>query len=113
MPDASVRPFLMFEGSAEEAMNFYVSLFPGAKVLDNLRYRANEAGAEGGSMPFRSRRHFRFSASATRKRRLAGFTQFSLSEALPSCPWMERFQPQVRLGKRPFRRFLAIKLAVL
>lgn len=60
MPDASVRPFLMFEGSAEEAMNFYVSLFPGAKVLDNLRYRANEAGAEGGSMPFRSRRHFVF-----------------------------------------------------
>jgi predicted 3-demethylubiquinone-9 3-methyltransferase (glyoxalase superfamily) len=26
----TVRPFLMFEGRAEEAMNFYVSLIPGS-----------------------------------------------------------------------------------
>ena len=27
-----ITPFLMFEGKAEEAMNFYLSLFPGARV---------------------------------------------------------------------------------
>jgi predicted 3-demethylubiquinone-9 3-methyltransferase (glyoxalase superfamily) len=43
----SVQPFLLFEGKTEEAMNFYVSLFPGAQVLDLVRYGPNEAGVEG------------------------------------------------------------------
>ncbi len=34
----TVRPFLMFQGGAEEAMNLYVSLFPGGEVLDVVRY---------------------------------------------------------------------------
>lgn len=34
-----VRLFLMFEGKAEEAMNFYVSLIPGGKIIDVVRYR--------------------------------------------------------------------------
>jgi predicted 3-demethylubiquinone-9 3-methyltransferase (glyoxalase superfamily) len=42
-----VRPFLMFEGNAEEAMKFYVSLFPGSEVIDIVRYGPNEAGPEG------------------------------------------------------------------
>lgn len=43
-----VRPFLMFqEGNAEEAMKFYVALFPGAEVIDVVRYGPGEAGAEG------------------------------------------------------------------
>jgi predicted 3-demethylubiquinone-9 3-methyltransferase (glyoxalase superfamily) len=45
--DANVRPFLMFQGNAEEAMNFYVSLFPGGEALDVVRYGPGEAGAEG------------------------------------------------------------------
>jgi len=47
MADFNIRPFLMFEGKAEEAMNFYVSLFPDAKVIDIERYGANRAGGEG------------------------------------------------------------------
>jgi len=43
----SVRPFLMFEGKAEEAMNFYVSLLPGSGIIDVARYGAGEAGPEG------------------------------------------------------------------
>ena len=34
----SVRPFLMFEGRAEEAMRFYVSLFEGAQVGEIKRH---------------------------------------------------------------------------
>lgn len=45
-----IRPFLMFEGKAEEAMNFYVSLFPGGEVLDIIRYGPNEPGPEGSIM---------------------------------------------------------------
>jgi predicted 3-demethylubiquinone-9 3-methyltransferase (glyoxalase superfamily) len=47
MASAMIRPFLMFEGKAEEAMNFYVSLFPGAQVLDIARYGPGQPGPEG------------------------------------------------------------------
>ncbi|TFW33699.1 VOC family protein [Massilia horti] len=43
----SVRPFLMFEGSAEEAMNFYVSLFHGSQIRRIERYGPGQQGAEG------------------------------------------------------------------
>lgn len=44
---AKVRPFLMFEGRAEEAMNFYVSLFPDGAITEIARYGAGQPGAEG------------------------------------------------------------------
>jgi predicted 3-demethylubiquinone-9 3-methyltransferase (glyoxalase superfamily) len=37
----------MFEGNAEAAIDFYVSLFPGSQVNEVIRYRANEPGPEG------------------------------------------------------------------
>lgn len=40
----------MFEGKAEEAMNFYVSLFPGAELLGIVRYGPNGPGVEGSVM---------------------------------------------------------------
>jgi predicted 3-demethylubiquinone-9 3-methyltransferase (glyoxalase superfamily) len=45
-----VRPFLMFEGRAEEAMNFYVSLLPGGEIIDLVRYGPGQAGVEGSVM---------------------------------------------------------------
>ncbi len=37
----------MFDGEAEEAMNFYTSLFYESKILSITRYGPGEAGAEG------------------------------------------------------------------
>ncbi len=45
-----VRPFLMFEGKAEEAMNFYVSLFPASEIVEVVRYGPSQAGVEGSVM---------------------------------------------------------------
>jgi predicted 3-demethylubiquinone-9 3-methyltransferase (glyoxalase superfamily) len=42
-----VTTFLMFEGVAEEAMTFYVSLFKDAEVVNVNRYSADAAGKEG------------------------------------------------------------------
>lgn len=42
-----ITPFLMFDGSAEEAMRFYVALFHGSKVDRLERYGPGEQGAEG------------------------------------------------------------------
>ena len=43
----SVRPFLMFQGRAEEAMKLYVATIPDSEVVEIARYGAGEAGAEG------------------------------------------------------------------
>ena len=42
-----ISTFLMFDGQAEEAMNFYTSLFEDSKILNITRYGSNEAGPEG------------------------------------------------------------------
>ncbi|MEW6091262.1 MAG: VOC family protein [Pseudomonadota bacterium] len=47
MSGTTIRPFLMFEGKAEEAMNLYVSLFPGSRIESISRYGAEGPGAEG------------------------------------------------------------------
>jgi predicted 3-demethylubiquinone-9 3-methyltransferase (glyoxalase superfamily) len=44
---ASICPFLMFEGNAEAAINFYASLFPGSEVNEIVRYATGEPGPEG------------------------------------------------------------------
>ncbi|RBW68283.1 VOC family protein [Bacillus taeanensis] len=44
---SEIIPFLLFEGSAEEAMNYYVSLFDDAEIITISRYGANEGGEEG------------------------------------------------------------------
>lgn len=42
-----ITTFLMFEGKAEEAMNYYVSVFDQAEIVSIHRYGANETGSEG------------------------------------------------------------------
>jgi predicted 3-demethylubiquinone-9 3-methyltransferase (glyoxalase superfamily) len=47
----TVRPFLMFQGGqAEEAMNFYVSLFDDGKIVEIVRWPKDGPGAEGSVM---------------------------------------------------------------
>jgi len=42
-----IKTFLMFEGRCEEAISFYVSLFPDAAVSSIRRYGPEGPGAEG------------------------------------------------------------------
>ena len=42
-----ITPFLWFDGNAEEAMNFYVSIFKNSKVLRVTRYGEAEPGPKG------------------------------------------------------------------
>ncbi|MBT5874716.1 MAG: VOC family protein [Candidatus Latescibacteria bacterium] len=46
----TITPFLMFEGAAEEAMNFYVSLFNDSEVVNIVRYGPDAPGTEGSVM---------------------------------------------------------------
>jgi predicted 3-demethylubiquinone-9 3-methyltransferase (glyoxalase superfamily) len=45
-----ITTFLMFDGQAEEAMDFYTSLFQDSKILSVTHYGPDEAGAEGSVM---------------------------------------------------------------
>jgi predicted 3-demethylubiquinone-9 3-methyltransferase (glyoxalase superfamily) len=42
-----ITNLLMFDGNAEEAMSFYISLFKESAIINITRYGASEAGAEG------------------------------------------------------------------
>ncbi|TKH08783.1 VOC family protein [Bacillus wiedmannii] len=42
-----ITTFLMFEGKAEEAMNFYTSLFDQSEIVSISRYDENGPGREG------------------------------------------------------------------
>ena len=43
----TVTPFLMFEGAAEEAMNFYVEVIPDSEILNVQRHGPEGPGPEG------------------------------------------------------------------
>lgn len=43
----SITPFLMFEGTAEAAMNYYMGLFRDSEIVRAERYGPGEPGAEG------------------------------------------------------------------
>lgn len=42
-----IVPFLMFEGKAEEAMNYYTAIIEDSEITSISRYGANATGAEG------------------------------------------------------------------
>lgn len=44
---AKITPFLMFEGDAEAAMDFYVSVFDDAEIVEIRRYNSEGVGPEG------------------------------------------------------------------
>jgi len=45
-----IHPFLWFDTQAEEAANFYVSIFPNSRVLNLMRYGPGGPGPEGSVM---------------------------------------------------------------
>ena len=42
-----ITTFLMFDGKAEEAMNFYISLFENAQIKNISRYAGEIPGKDG------------------------------------------------------------------
>lgn len=42
-----VTTFLTFSGNAEEAMNYYISIFPNSEILELTRYKDGKMGTPG------------------------------------------------------------------
>ena len=45
-----ISPFLWFDNQAEEAAKFYVSVFPGSKIVNTTRYGDAGPGPKGSVM---------------------------------------------------------------
>lgn len=43
----SIIPFFTFKGQAEEAMNYYVSIFPNSKIISLAYFEKGQQGKEG------------------------------------------------------------------
>ena len=71
----SVRPSLTFKEGTEEAVNFYVSLFPNSKVLSMLRAEAN------GPLPEGSVLHASFQLDGQEYTAFDGGPSFTFTEA--------------------------------
>ena len=50
MPIQKITPFLWFDHQAEEAANFYTSIFPNSKIVKVIRYGKNGPGPAGSAM---------------------------------------------------------------
>jgi predicted 3-demethylubiquinone-9 3-methyltransferase (glyoxalase superfamily) len=48
MSNPAITPFLWFDQNAEEAANFYVSIFPNSRIVDELRNPGDAPGPKGG-----------------------------------------------------------------
>lgn len=71
----SITPFLWFNTEAEDAANFYVSLFPNAKIHSTSRYGDGGPGPKGGVMVVD------FEISGQRITAMNGGPHFKLDEA--------------------------------
>ena len=71
-----ITPFLWFDGNAEEAMNFYVSIFENSKVLSVTRYGDSGPGPKGTVMTAK------FQLEGQEFIALNGGPQFKFTEAI-------------------------------
>src|SRR6267142_2198358 len=71
-----ITPFLWFDGKAEEAMNFYISIFKNSKVLSISRYGEAGPGPKGTVMTTK------FELNGQEFIALNGGPQFTFTEAI-------------------------------
>ena len=72
----SIRPCLWFDGQAEDAANFYVSVFPNSTILDVSRY------GEGAPFPAGTALVVTFALNGQEFQALNGGPHFTFSEAI-------------------------------
>lgn len=75
-----ITPFLWFDDKAEEAVNFYVSIFPNSKIGAVARY--GEAGAKASGRPVGSIMTMEFELAGQKFAALNGGPVFKFSPAI-------------------------------
>jgi predicted 3-demethylubiquinone-9 3-methyltransferase (glyoxalase superfamily) len=75
-----ITPFLWYDGQAEEAANYYVSVFKNSKVLNVTRY--NDASAQASGQPKGSVMTIEFELDGQKFVAINGGPHFKLTEAV-------------------------------
>jgi predicted 3-demethylubiquinone-9 3-methyltransferase (glyoxalase superfamily) len=75
-----ITPFLWYDGQAEEAANYYVSVFKNSKVLNVTRY--NDASAQASGQPKGSVMTIEFELDGQKFVAINGGPPFKLTEAV-------------------------------
>ena len=88
-----IRPMLWFDGQAEEAAKFYISLFPGSKILEVSRFGDVGPGPKGSVMTVA------FRLGDQEYVALNGGPQFKFSEAISLAIEVETQEEIDRLWK--------------
>jgi predicted 3-demethylubiquinone-9 3-methyltransferase (glyoxalase superfamily) len=86
-----ITPCLWFDGNAEEAVNFYISIFKNSKIVSVARY--GQAGAEASGQPKESVMTVTFELEGQRFLALNGGPEFKFTEAISfmvNCATQER-----------------------
>jgi predicted 3-demethylubiquinone-9 3-methyltransferase (glyoxalase superfamily) len=76
----TITPFLWFDNQAEEAANFYISIFPGSRILHVARY--TEEGAKAANRAAGSVMLVRFEIDGQEMMALNGGPVFQFSPAI-------------------------------
>ncbi len=76
----SITPFLWFDSHAEDAANYYVSIFPNSKIHHVSRY--DEAGAKVSGKPAGSAMTVALTINGTEFTLINGGPQYKFSEAI-------------------------------
>jgi 3-demethylubiquinone-9 3-methyltransferase len=89
-----ITPFLWFDNQAEEAANFYVSLFKNSKVKQKTHYTGEEPSGQKGSVMTVS-----FELDGQESVALNGGPRFNLTEAVRSWSTARRRRRSIITGK--------------
>jgi predicted 3-demethylubiquinone-9 3-methyltransferase (glyoxalase superfamily) len=81
-----ITPFLWYDDKAEEAANFYVSLFENSRIGDTTRY--DEAGAQAAKRPKGSVMTIEFQLEGQKFVALNGGPHFKFTEEV-QCGWLK------------------------
>lgn len=77
-----ITPFLWFNGEAEEAVKFYISIFKNSKIGRILRYGEEAATASGSGRPIGSVLTIEFEIEGQKFVALNGGPQFKFNESI-------------------------------
>jgi uncharacterized protein YndB with AHSA1/START domain/uncharacterized glyoxalase superfamily protein PhnB len=127
----SITPFLMFIGTAEEALRFYIGLFDNSSITHIDRYGPGESGVEGSvktasatiagqpvmviDSAVKHKLHtvdLVFCRLRERNRTRHGVQRAFRRRRSADAAGQLRLQPQICLGQRPLWRVMAAQLAM-
>ena len=109
-----ITPFLWFDGQAEDAVNFYTSIFKDSKISRILRYGKEVAKVSASGQPVGSVLTIEFEIEGQKFVALNGGPQFQFNESVSfvvNCETQKEVEPLLGKPYRGWRAGIRVWLA--